>query len=343
MTEPFGRAARSTHSRRSLLTGGIKLAAGAAVLGGGSLLAASPAQAAVPNSPKFYLPGAGGNPVWRRTLHQPSWAMQSFAYDSVNGRIYFAQHKSGGKNGDLWLSKTDLSGKVLGSMALHGFGHGSSMGVEETGAGSSPYIWIESNSANDSGTRVARFRWVNGGTLKSTDLSAVHNRTPKVSSFHDTPRPAIDPHYKRVLYRYHSKAATRPWRIAVFTLANAAAGRLSDGYRLAERAIPTNQELGLTDKDLFQGFTACGRYAYLLFGGPNRPSYIVTLDLNGTGSSYVGKFRTNAGSSLPGREPEGIAIQRVGGAPRLAFGFSSKTGSTPTYQSSIFYKSDFRA
>ncbi|MCX5341273.1 phage baseplate protein [Streptomyces atratus] len=344
MTDPLESAARPTHSRRSLLTGGIKLAAGAAVLGGGSLLAASPAYAAAPDSPKFYLPGAGGNPVWRQTLHQPNWAMQSFAYDSVNDNIYFAQHKVGSDTGDLWLSKTDLFGKVLSTMAIHGFGHGSSMGVETAGAGNSPYIWIESHSVNDAGTRIARFRWVDDGTLETTS-SSIYNRTPTVSSFAHSPRPAIDTHYDRVLFRYHSGSATRPWRIAVFTLADAVAGRLSDGYRLTERAIPTNQELGLTDADSFQGITSCGRYAYLIFGGPNRSSYLVTLDLNDTGSSYVEKFLTNAGDSLPGREAQGIAIWRFNGAPRLAFGYSSKITSTEpdSFESSVFYKSEFSA
>ncbi|MFF7333652.1 hypothetical protein [Streptomyces sp. NPDC008150] len=37
-------------------------------------------------------------------LHQPYWAMQSFAYDHVKAQMYFAQHRVGtsaGHNGDL--------------------------------------------------------------------------------------------------------------------------------------------------------------------------------------------------------------------------------------------------
>ncbi|WP_223291125.1 hypothetical protein [Streptomyces avicenniae] len=337
-------AARPAPSRRGLLTGGAKLAVGAAVLGGGTLLAASPAYATVGDTPMFRLAGDGGNPIWRRTLHQPYWAMQSFAYDSVNGHIYFAQHKVGSKTGDLWLSRTDLSGNVLSRMALHGFGHGSSMGVESTGVGVTPYIWIESHSVNDAGTRIARFRWSDGGTLETASLS-IANRTPQVSTFAHSPRPAIDPHYGRVLYRYHSGSGARPWRIALFTLADAAAGRLTDGYRLIERAIPTNQELGLADTDLFQGITSCGRYAYLLFGGANRPSYLVTLDMNDGAANYVERYRTNAGESLPGREAQGIAIWRAGGAPRLAYGYSSKVTSTDpdSFETSVFYKEEFNA
>ncbi|MFJ3800283.1 hypothetical protein ACIPSJ_28880 [Streptomyces sp. NPDC090088] len=337
-------------SRRQLLRTGAGLA-GAVTLGTAApLVAAGAAQATVATSKHFVLSGDGGNPVWRATLHQPYWAMQSFAYDNVNGRIYFAQHRIGdsaGHNGDLWISQTDLSGNVLGTMAVQGFGHGSSMGVEPTGSGSTPYLWIEGSDSDDNGAgeKLSRFRFVDGLTLVySSPVIEIYDRTPTISSFVKLPRPAIDPYTDRLLIRYAtSGSASRVWRLAVFDLADAVAGRLSDGYRLVERAIPNNDELGLTAADQFQGITLCGQYAYLSYGGPGGPSYLVTLDLNDTGGSYYDKFQTTAGASLPGREPQGTAIWMVSGAPRLAFGFSSKTTSTDpdTLDASIFYKSDF--
>ncbi|MCW8375588.1 phage baseplate protein [Streptomyces justiciae] len=343
-----GRALRGP-SRRGLLRGGAGLAAAAAVGTAAPLIAAGTAQAVVPASQHFVLSGNGGNPVWRATLHQPYWAMQSFAYDNVNGRIYFAQHRIGdsaGHNGDLWISQTDLSGNVLGAMAIQGFGHGSSMGVEPTGSGSTPYLWIEGGDSDDNGAgeTLARFRFTDGLTLEYFNPSiTIYDRTPTISSFVKLPRPAIDPSTNRLLIRYAtSDSAARVWRLAVFDMADAVAGRLSDGYRLVERAIPNNDELGLTDADLFQGITLCGQYAYLTYGGPSGPSYLVTLDLNATGGSYYDKFETTAGASLPGREPQGAAVWMVSGAPRLAFGFSSKTTSTDpdTLDASVFYKSD---
>ncbi|MBC9716288.1 hypothetical protein H9Y04_27500 [Streptomyces sp. TRM66268-LWL] len=306
------------------------------------------ANAALPASKHFNLPGAGGNPVWRATLQEQNWAMQSFAYDNVNQNIYFVQHRIGtlaGHNGDLWITRTDLSGKKLGSMTVHGFGHGSSVGVEPVGAGSAPYLWLEGYDSNDNGAgeRLSRFRFVNGQVLEKTDPS-IQDRTPTISSFAKLPRPAIDPYTNRLLIRYATQEpADRVWRIVVFDMADAKAGRLSDGYRLAERAIPTNAELGLSDSDLFQGITLCGQYAYLYFGGPSRPSYLVRLDMNKTGSSYDEKFLTQAGESLPGREAQGIAIWMSGGAPRLAFGYSSKTQASPEniLDASVFYKSEF--
>ncbi|MEV5959100.1 hypothetical protein AB0M11_36090 [Streptomyces sp. NPDC051987] len=337
-------------SRRQILRTGAGIAGAAAFGAAAPLVAAGTAQASVATSKHFVLSGDGGNPIWRATLHQPYWAMQSFAYDNVNGRIYFAQHRIGdsaGHNGDLWISQTDLSGNVLGTMAIQGFGHGSSMGVEPTGSGSAPYLWIEGSDSDDNGAgeKLSRFRFTDGLTLDYFNPSiTIYDRTPTISSFVKLPRPAIDPYTNRLLIRYAtSDSASRVWRLAVFDMADAVAGRLSDGYRLVERAIPNNDELGLTDDDLFQGITLCGQYAYLLYGGPGGPSYLVTLDLNGTGGSYYDKFQTTAGASLPGREPQGTAIWMVSGAPRLAFGFSSKTTSTDpdTLDASVFYKSDF--
>ncbi|MGW7366874.1 phage baseplate protein [Streptomyces sp. NPDC054841] len=304
------------------------------------MLAAAPASATVPGSSHFVFSGAGGNPVWRKTLHQPYWAMQSFAYDHFNGHLYIAQGKPGSDTGDVWMNKTDLHGNVLGTMALHGFGHASSMCVEPV-SGAVPFLWLEGDSVRGAGRRLARFRYRDGGTL-DYGSSSIYDRTPTISSYRDLPRPAIDPYTNRLLIRYATATSeSREWRIVLFSLADAVNGNLGDGNRLIERAIPNNDELGLSDSHLFQGITAYGQYAYLLYGGSGTASYLVRLDMNKTGGSYEEKFLTNAGQSLPGREPEGIAIWRDSSGPRLAFGFSAKvSGSPATFDSSIFYKSE---
>ncbi|GAB3408509.1 phage baseplate protein [Flindersiella endophytica] len=343
-------------SRRQLLGGAAAVTAGAAI----PALTATPALASLPDSPEFDLSGNGGYYFLQKELHQPYWAMQSFAFDNVNQRIYFAQKKPKeqmvpGTFGDIWLTKTDLSGNILGTMALRGFGHGSSMGVEPVGAGSEPFIWIEADSWRvhddtkepydiDDGEKVARFRFVDGHTLdyRVPDIP-MDDLTPKVTSFSFSPRPAIDPYASRVLYRYHSDDSDHPWRVVVFSLADARAGRLSDGYRLAERAIPTNNELGLLDSDQFQGITLCGRYAYLSFGATNANPWLVKLDMNGGLGLGWSKFRTSAGeNTLSGREAEGMAIRMTGGSPQLAFGFSSRNPNVyENFWTSVFYKSDF--
>ena len=334
-------------SRRQVLRGGTSLAALAVAGPAITLGTAGVAHAVVDPTNHFRLAGDGDILVRRATLHQPYWAMQSFAFDNVNGHIYFAQDRPGQStenSGDLWITKTDLSGGILGTMALHGFGHGSSMGVEPTGSGSTPYLWIEgASTANGAGQKLSRFRFTNGITLDYTNPSiTIHDRTPTFDSYAKLPRPAIDPYTNRLLIRYATQEpATRVWRMAVFTMADAAAGRLGQSDRLVERAIPNNSELGLTDADLFQGITLCGQYAYLSYGGPGGPSYIVVLDLNDTGGSYRQVYEHGVAASYPGREPQGAAIQIVSGLPRLACGISAKEGTPDTFDATVFYKSEF--
>ncbi|MEU0572398.1 hypothetical protein ABZ297_44310 [Nonomuraea sp. NPDC005983] len=91
-----------------------------------------------------------------------------------------------------------------------------------------------------------------------------------------------------------------------------------------------------------------GQYAYLSYGGPPakpsdpaKPSYLVRLDMNKAGGSVEEVYRTRAGESLSGREPQGMAIWRSSSGPRLAFGFSSKiSGSPDQFRATVFYKSD---
>ncbi|MER7787865.1 hypothetical protein [Streptomyces sp. NPDC097640] len=324
-------------SRRRLLTTGGGVAAAGALGTAGLLLATDSANAAVANSKRFKLDGAGGNPVLKASLHA-NWVMQSFAYDNVHQHIYFAQVNNQNTNpdrvGDIWITKTDTSGRQLGAMALRNFGHGVSIAVEPYDG--SVYLWTEwKSSAKGFGTRIGRFKFVNGATLKKTD-SAIQDRTPSIGDTMINPQPAIDPSTNRLLVRY--KTGTDKPRLVAFKLSDARAGRLTKGYRLVERALPSRGSWGKDNP--FQGYTAYGRYAYLLEGRPNSSSYITVIDLNGTGqSTVVNKWKTTAGQSLRGREPQGMAIWLPSGGPRLTFGFHSNTYGVR--QASVFHKSQF--
>ncbi|MFC8662171.1 hypothetical protein [Streptomyces sp. NPDC057199] len=326
-------------SRRRLLGTGGGMAAAALLGAGTTLLGAGPAHAVVDDSPRFKLDGDGDNPVKRKSLHA-NWVMQSFAYDNVNQHIYFAQTNTSNTDpervGDLWITKTDLSGNELGAMALHNFGHGVQIGVEPYQG--SVYLWTEWwSSASGFGTKVGRFKFVNGVTLEMTS-AAIQDRTPSIADTMVNPQPAIDPSTDRLWVRY--KVAADMPRIVGFTMSDARAGRLTEDpeHRLAERALPSRGDWGTANP--FQGFAVYGRYAYLLEGAANGPSYISVIDLNGTGqSTVVDRWETTAGASLPGREPQGMAIWLASGAARLAFGFHSNTDGVR--QSSVFYKNQF--
>ncbi|MFB9834913.1 phage baseplate protein [Actinoallomurus acaciae] len=314
-------------SRRAVLRGGL-----IATIGAIPLVGATAARAHVADSEQFVLDGAGGNPILKKSLHA-NWVMQSFAYDGTNGHVYFTQSNPDSTNGDIWITQTDLAGNETGAMALHGFGHGVAIAAEPYNG--AVYLWTEwEASASGFGTKIGRFPFANGTSLEADDGS-IQDRTPSIGETMINPQPAIDPVSGHLLVRY--KVAADMPRIVAFDLSDARAGRLTTDDRLTERALPSRGSWG--DANPFQGYTAYGRYAYLLEGPVSTTSYITTIDLNDTGQSIVvDRYPTTAGQSLPGREPQGMAIWATSSGPRLAFGFHSNTGGVR--QASVFYKSD---
>ncbi|GAA0970493.1 hypothetical protein [Actinocorallia libanotica] len=310
-------------SRRALLLG----AAGA-----GSLLVPGAAHAEIPASKRFELATPSPTLLWRKPLRSGSWIMQSFAWDNTRQEIYFVQVKAGSTTGDLIVTRTTATGRHLGWMVLRGFGHGVAIGVEPyKGA---VYLWTESkaNPKSGFGTRIARFKFANGKTIKPAS-AGVQDRTPKLPNLKKNPQPAIDPLYDRLFVRFRD-GSSRP-RVAVFSLADARAGRLGPANVLAERALPDHPAASPN-----QGFTGLGQYAYLLSGAQSKDDTLLHwVDLR---SDRRGRFHTRAGKSLltDKREPEGIAIQLASGRPRLVFGFSS--GSSPHRRTSLFYKSTLK-
>src|SRR5262249_18592885 len=162
--------------------------------------------------------GQGGDPIVKKRLHA-NWVMQSFGYDNVNGRVYFLQSNPDNTSpqhvGDIWVTQTDLAGNETGAMALHGFGHGVSIGVEPYNG--SVYLGTEWQVDVDSGfgQRLGRFRFVNGATLEKSDPS-IQDRTPTSDSPMINPQPAIDPSTDRLLVRYH--VGTDQTRVVVFAM-----------------------------------------------------------------------------------------------------------------------------
>lgn len=346
MNAPSLATARLLDRRRLLgLGGGLTTAT---VLSGGTSLAGTD----VAPSPRFAFDGAGGYLMLERELRPASWLMQSFAFDNDRQHTYVAVMQPHSDTGDLWISKTDLHGNPLGRIALHGFGQGVQIAVDPYADG--VYLWVEShvNPSNGLGRRLARIRlpsalWTDGGTAIGVSDPTVEDRTP---SFPATdghaertivyPQPAIDPTTDRLLVRF--RVASGPQRgqarVVAFSMRDARAGRLGWHQRLADWALPTRSD-AFAKKYPFQGFTACGQYAYVLEGSPAAPdstAYLTWVDLR-TGKASD-PFETKAGESFQHREPKGMAIHLADCRPRLTFGITSTVDGA--FRSSIFYKSD---
>ena len=344
MTEHFSR-------RRALKLGAAAVAAGAV----GSL-GARPAVADVANSPRFDLDAPSTMLVREKTI-QCNTVVQSLGFDNVNKRIYTIQVVQGGlklpgesatvpgatrlTNGDLAVTQLDLTGKKLGYMYLKGFGHGVAMGVETSGT--SAYLWTEVDAVSDGtnawGRSLARFKFTNGQLLTNTS-SAIQKFNPVPGATSTTP--GFDPTTNRLIMRYLLNGQRL---FTGYNLADVKAGNYRPLFTVPQPSVvaPTNQP--------FQGYTALGRYLYLLegaaYGNPGSTSptgntYITVVDSNS--GAVVQRELTKAAYSLSYREPEGMAIQLPNpnnpSTARLTEGFAS--GPTGGRQLSIYYK-DFPA
>ncbi|WP_432137431.1 MULTISPECIES: phage baseplate protein [unclassified Streptomyces] len=288
--------------------------------------------------------------------------LQSFAFDNAAGHVFTVQLVDGGlrlpgetrtysgsdrtANGDLCLTRLDLSGRILGTMYLRGFGHGVQIGVESTASGS--YLWTETHSVrtqNADGTysgwgdRLARFRFQNGSVL-TADSPAVTQY--QLESGVDRTTVATDPVNNRLAVRCRTGGA---FRYRLYDLADFKAGGRTP---LAD--VPQPADLMPDHPDTFQGFASHGSHLYLLAGtqygkdgsvSPYGNTFITCVDWN-TGAVVEQKL-TRAGYSLPYREPEGMAIQVPDPADplavRLCSGFASVTSDTDSRKrASIYYK-----
>ncbi len=277
---------------------------------------------AVPSSPRFDLTQASHDLFRHKPLSLPT-VMQSFTFDNANQRLFVAQLSDGDSN--LCVTQLSFSGERVGQMSLTGFGHGVSIGVEPVGSDS--YLWTEVDAVDGWGTRLARFRFVDGAEIDHTSGSLQkHQPIAGVDRF----TCAVDPVNQRLIMRY--RTIDKQFRFAVYDIADVRAGIYS--RRLADIAQPA----GLGN---FQGYTAYGEYLYLLDGDyydadnpPPGNTFVNSVSLNG---GPLTREPTNAGGSLVYREPEGMAVYRTeAGEPRLFLGFAS--GEEGDRRCNIFYK-----
>jgi hypothetical protein len=292
--------------------------------------AASLTAAAVANSPRFDLSKPSYDLFRDKPLHDDT-VQQGFAFDNANRRLFVAQRRNDADetSGDLCITQLDFSGKTVGHMYLKGFGHGVAFGAQAEG--SKTYLWTEVDANKKGyGTRLARFEFVNGATLSQTS-SSLKKYTPVASATEHTC--SVDTVHNRLVVRYHTSDGKH---IALYDLAAATEGNFSAPLANFKQPLPK------TKGKNFQGYTAYGRYLYLLWGdsydasGGELNSELASVDMN-NGKVVQGPLITRAGSTLTFREPEGLAIYRTAeGQVRLFIGFASGKGGDR--RSNLFYK-----
>ncbi|GAA4212187.1 phage baseplate protein [Actinocatenispora rupis] len=338
-------------SRRGLLVaGGVALAGAGALAAGALASAAEPPTSAsgttgLPPSPRFAL-GAEPRELWRRKPLHNNTVLQSLAFDNVHGHIYTVQLVQGGLQlpgesapvsgaqrdlrGDLALTKLDLAGNELGHMYLTGFGHGVQIGVQPAAHGA--YLWTETKAVADDGVHgwgsvLGRFAFVDGAVL-TPDTPGLTQVAPVPGA--DRTTATIDPAYGTLTMRHRVDGH---FRYAMYRLEQLAHGVVQP---IAEVAQP---DVLATD---FQGYATYGRYLYLIEGN----AYGHVGSTPPTGNTVITRVRWSDGvvedrqpctaaADLAFREPEGMAIQLVGGRPRLAFGFAETISATDSHKIAV--------
>ncbi|MFJ4846323.1 MULTISPECIES: Tat pathway signal sequence domain protein [unclassified Streptomyces] len=345
-------------SRRQLIkwTGG---ALGVTALGSAAVALSGGTASAVSASARFDLTDASDE-LFREIWLQETRVLQSFSFDNTNKHLYAVGLVQGGRqlpgesraytgtereaNGDLCVTRLDLTGAIIGRMYLKGFGHGVSIAAEPSG--NSAYLWTETDSvqALDSatgqyigwGTRLARFKFANGAVLTPTSPQLT-KYSPVAGA--DRTTIAIDPVNSRLAVRHRPGSTGSTFKYNLYDLATFTAGTFTP---LATMTQPAG--LGT-----FQGFTSLGQYLYLIDGNSysdSNPSpgntYITSVDWN-TGTTKQREL-TKAGTSLLFREPEGLAIQIPNTADttkcRLVMGFASSASDTDSNRKASFYYKD---
>lgn len=257
--------------------------------------------------------------IYSAGLRNPTTKMQSFGFDHINQRIYAVQITGAefdgvsatqhGYQGDLTVSQLDYSGNLLGYMYLERCGHGVQIGVQPTGSGTAPWIWVEYDcpivtSGDTWGTRLMRFLWSDTEVIHYGD-SAVHQHTPVANSTNNTCN--IDWIYQRLILRFETN---HTMQYAIYNLTDVT----SDNYTpiLGPFAQPTLPSAS------FQGYALLGEYLYMMNGDAAStsvcpgmetsppPVYLTVFNVNT--QTITQQVSCNPGYSIGFREPEGLSI-----------------------------------
>jgi hypothetical protein len=248
-------------------------------------------------------------------LHEAQRSMQGIGYDVANRRLFIVQTRDHSPGADLCINRVTSSGVVTGHVHVDNAGHGQSFGVEAVGEAS--YLWLEcdanENSPAGRGTALARFEFAAG---KPARVQKFFTDSLEVSC-------SVDPVNRRLLVRRPEDGRTM---YGLFDLAQAVDGFTQPLVRFEEPAELRQEQV----RSALQGFAVWGRYAYLYLGTRGHAgtiedpfdSALAAIDM--TTGEVVQRELTSVGSSLVGREPEGLAINVSKGRPQLCLGLASR-------------------
>jgi hypothetical protein len=248
--------------------------------------------------------------------------MQGF-YFAQNGKYLFANWADGATPESFTIYRLTVTGKVLDSMVLSQFGHGTVLGIEDVETDT--YIWSNMGESDTTNTLV-RFKYVAGATYTSA--------SPEITSYSnfgngESVYPSVSNEY---IILCRNLGTGNSWRVEKRNLADVKNG--IDAI-VNQITIPTSNLW-------MQGFAVDGDNLYWYTGdtnGTNYPQKITIYSL--LSGSEVTNISLDFGESTKGtaeenyKEPEGIFLYTDSlGAKSLFVGVT--TGSSVTFYNKIF-------
>ncbi|WP_030692886.1 hypothetical protein [Streptomyces globisporus] len=243
---------------------------------------------------------------------------QSFFWDLAGRHWYVCQRNVTDQDQQrILVTRLTADGDVVDSMHVERAGHGANIGVENTGG--SVFLWTDALPKGHWASAVARIPYVPGGSVDASDTtlpaSAVTFHAPRPSGSVYRVSATIDPMRRELVYRWQSNDVS----------SDKAVGGI-DRYALDAVVAGTYTPLATRPFSAsgrsLQGYTSLGDHIYTLYGLPNAESR-VTCTRWDTGEVVQDEPFT-AFPAVVGREPEGLCVYEIAGAPpTLAFGVVS--------------------
>ena len=255
----------------------------------------------------------------------PRYITQSFAIDFEESCIYTSQVITETRPEHILLSKIGFDGSLLGYMRLHGFGHGSQIGIDKLDGVTK--IWCECygephvTTGKLFGTKICRFTFENGKEY-TTSAGNVFDMVIDARNI----QVAVNQQSNRLSIKYITYSNKNA--INVYDLKSV----ISNNPRmLASFTIPSWLETSISPN---QGHAVYGNRIYHYEGGDSSTgsdSRITVLDFDG---NVLDTNVTKDGINLPYREPEGLFARENNGVYELYAGISE--GNWPNRKFHIF-------
>ncbi|MBT2449210.1 hypothetical protein J7F03_19345 [Streptomyces sp. ISL-43] len=298
------------------------------------------------SSDRFDLSGDWGQVFSGAALHHGT-AMQSMAVDPVTGDIYIAQLQSGVEGptgsralGNFCINRVDpWTGVRSEWMHLNGFGHGYQIGAQHINGRT--HVWTEAGPIVDEyGTHVTRVPFSPKRTIEMTTTEKEFS-TPFRPTLAEYPgalayscAPTVDPIHHRVTIRFKLKRPVAGggtedlgWFYGQYPIDPVSGNAGSNLIRWAQVPPKEDPRVAHMYGVGYQGFASNGDHLYI-YTGDMRPEDNVHITVGTWPPENKGRLvdivkqHITAVPTLERREPEGLAVAKVGTEAQLLFGFS---------------------